>query len=47
MTAAPASPPLWRLLQAAARVVADVRAGTSTSQAVPRIDPALRAGARR
>ena len=41
----PASPPLWRLLQAASRVVADVRAGTSTSQAVPRIEPALRAGA--
>jgi 16S rRNA (cytosine967-C5)-methyltransferase len=33
------------LLQAAARIVADVRAGTSTSQAVPRIEPPLRAGA--
>jgi 16S rRNA (cytosine967-C5)-methyltransferase len=34
------------LLQAAARIVGDVRAGTSTSQAVPRIEPSLRAGAR-
>jgi 16S rRNA (cytosine967-C5)-methyltransferase len=33
------------LLQAAARIVGDVRAGTSTSQAVPRIEPSLRAGA--
>lgn len=44
-TGAFASPPLWRLLQAAAQVVAQVRAGTSTSQAVPRIDSGLRAGA--
>jgi 16S rRNA (cytosine967-C5)-methyltransferase len=40
-----ASLPLWQLLEAAARVVADVRAGASTSQAVPRIDAALRPGA--
>jgi 16S rRNA (cytosine967-C5)-methyltransferase len=40
-----ASPPLWRLLQAAARIVGDVRAGVSTSQAVPRIDASLRPGA--
>jgi 16S rRNA (cytosine967-C5)-methyltransferase len=33
------------LLQAASRVVADVRSGTSASQAVPRVEPALRAGA--
>jgi 16S rRNA (cytosine967-C5)-methyltransferase len=33
------------LLQAAARVVGDVRAGTSASQAVPRVDAPLRAGA--
>lgn len=43
MTAA--SPPLWRLLQAAARIVADVRSGVSASQAVPRVDAALRPGA--
>jgi 16S rRNA (cytosine967-C5)-methyltransferase len=36
---------LWQLLQAAARIVGDVRSGTSTSQAVPRVDAALRAGA--
>jgi 16S rRNA (cytosine967-C5)-methyltransferase len=40
-----ASPPLWRLLQSAARIVGDVRAGTSASQAVPRIDASLRGGA--
>jgi 16S rRNA (cytosine967-C5)-methyltransferase len=39
------SAPLWRLLQAAARIVGDVRAGMSTSQAVPRIETALRPGA--
>lgn len=37
--------PLWQLLQAASRVVADVRSGTSTTQAMPRIDASLRAGA--
>ena len=37
--------PLWRLLQAASRVVADVRSGTSAAQAVPRVDAALRPGA--
>jgi 16S rRNA (cytosine967-C5)-methyltransferase len=42
---ASASAPLWQLLQAAARVVGDVRAGTSASQAVPRIAAPLRAGA--
>lgn len=46
MTApASASPPLWQLLQAAARIVGDVRAGSSASQAVPRIAAPLRAGA--
>ena len=39
------APPLWRLLQAAARIVADVRSGVSATQAVPRIDAGLRAGA--
>ena len=39
------SAPLWRLLQAAAQVVAAVRAGESTSQAVPRVEGALRPGA--
>jgi 16S rRNA (cytosine967-C5)-methyltransferase len=39
------SAPLWRLLQAAAHVVAQVRSGTSASQAIPRIDAALRPGA--
>jgi 16S rRNA (cytosine967-C5)-methyltransferase len=37
--------PLWRLMQAAARVVAQVVGGTSASQAIPRIEPALRPGA--
>ncbi|HUR89486.1 MAG TPA: 16S rRNA (cytosine(967)-C(5))-methyltransferase RsmB [Ramlibacter sp.] len=37
--------PLWRLLQAASQIVAEVRAGKSTSQAVPRVDATLRAGA--
>ena len=37
--------PLWRLLQAASRVVADVRSGTSAAQAIPRIDANLRPGA--
>jgi len=37
--------PLWRLLQAAARIVGDVRSGTSATQAVPRIDAQLRGGA--
>jgi 16S rRNA (cytosine967-C5)-methyltransferase len=37
--------PLWRLLQAAARIVGDVRSGVSASQAVPRVEPPLRAGA--
>jgi 16S rRNA (cytosine967-C5)-methyltransferase len=37
--------PLWRLLQAAARIVGDVRGGVSASQAVPRAEPPLRAGA--
>lgn len=40
-----AAAPLWRLLQAASRVVADVRSGTSAAQAVPRVDAALRPGA--
>jgi 16S rRNA (cytosine967-C5)-methyltransferase len=40
-----ASPALWQLLQAASRIVADVRSGVSASQAVPRIDSSLRAGA--
>lgn len=39
------SPPLWRLLQAAARIVALVRNGTSASEAIPRIEPSLRPGA--
>jgi len=38
------SPPLWRLLQAASQVVAAVRTGQSTSQAMPRVEPNLRAG---
>jgi 16S rRNA (cytosine967-C5)-methyltransferase len=44
---APTSPsaPLWRLLQAASQVVAAVRAGQSATQALPRVEPALRAGA--
>jgi 16S rRNA (cytosine967-C5)-methyltransferase len=39
------APSLWRLLQAASHVVAQVRGGTSTSQAIPRVEPQLRAGA--
>jgi 16S rRNA (cytosine967-C5)-methyltransferase len=39
------SPPLWQLLQAASRVVHDVRSGVSASQAVPRVAAPLRAGA--
>ncbi len=39
------SAPLWRLLQSAAKVVAAVRAGESASQAVPRVEAALRPGA--
>lgn len=39
------SAPLWQLLQAAARILGDVRAGTSASQAVPRVPAPLRAGA--
>src|SRR3954470_12741606 len=39
------APPLWRLLPAAARVVAQVRGGASASQAIPRVEPTLRAGA--
>jgi 16S rRNA (cytosine967-C5)-methyltransferase len=38
------APPLWRLLQAAAHVVAAVRAGESATQALPRISAELRAG---
>lgn len=37
--------PLWRQLQAAAGVVAAVRHGRSTTQALDRLDPAGRAGA--
>jgi len=37
--------PLWRLLQAAARVVEQVRGGMSASQAIPRVDAVLRPGA--
>jgi 16S rRNA (cytosine967-C5)-methyltransferase len=36
---------LWQLLQAASRIVGDVRSGVSASQAVPRIESQLRAGA--
>jgi 16S rRNA (cytosine967-C5)-methyltransferase len=43
--ALPSAPPLWRQLQAAAQVVASVRAGDSASQALPRIDAALRPAA--
>src|SRR3954470_9280635 len=39
------APPLWRLLPAASHVVAQVRAGASASQAIPRVEPALRPGA--
>ncbi len=42
----PSSPaPLWRQLQAAAGVVAAVRAGRSTTQSLDRLEPALRPGA--
>jgi 16S rRNA (cytosine967-C5)-methyltransferase len=44
MTAGP-SQPLWRLLQAAAEVVAAVRAGQSATVAMQRIDATLRSGA--
>jgi 16S rRNA (cytosine967-C5)-methyltransferase len=39
------SPPLWRLLQAAAQVVLSVRAGRSATAALDGVDPALRGGA--
>ncbi|MEJ6021089.1 16S rRNA (cytosine(967)-C(5))-methyltransferase RsmB [Ramlibacter sp. PS4R-6] len=39
------APPLWQLLQAASGVVAAVRSGMSASQAIPRVEPELRAGA--
>jgi 16S rRNA (cytosine967-C5)-methyltransferase len=44
MTAGP-SQPLWRLLQAAADVVAAVRAGQSATAVMQRVDGALRSGA--
>jgi 16S rRNA (cytosine967-C5)-methyltransferase len=44
MTAGP-SQPLWRLLQAAAEVVASVRAGQSATAAMQRVDPLQRSGA--
>ena len=40
-----ASPPLWRLLQASAEVVAAVRAGQSATSALANIDASLRPGA--
>ncbi len=40
-----ASPPLWRLLQAAADVVAAVRAGQSATSAIANFDASLRPGA--
>jgi 16S rRNA (cytosine967-C5)-methyltransferase len=40
-----ASPPLWRLLQAAAQVLQAVRDGRSATAALVATDPALRAGA--
>jgi 16S rRNA (cytosine967-C5)-methyltransferase len=39
------APPLWRQLQAASRVAAQVRAGASASQAIPKVDAVLRPGA--
>jgi 16S rRNA (cytosine967-C5)-methyltransferase len=39
------SAPLWRLLQAASQVVAAVRAGQSATQAMPKVEAGLRAGA--
>jgi 16S rRNA (cytosine967-C5)-methyltransferase len=44
MTTGP-SQPLWRLLQAAAEVVAAVRAGQSATMAIQRVDAASRSGA--
>jgi 16S rRNA (cytosine967-C5)-methyltransferase len=44
MTAGP-SQPLWRLLQAAAEVVAAVRAGQSATVSMQRVDAVLRSGA--
>jgi 16S rRNA (cytosine967-C5)-methyltransferase len=41
----PASPPLWRLLQAAADVVGAVRAGESATAAMGRVEPGVRPGA--
>lgn len=43
--AAAPSPPLWRLLQAAAHVVQSVRAGRSATAALDDTDPLLRGGA--
>lgn len=40
----PPSPPLWRLLDAAAQVVAAVRAGQSATAAIERVPAPLRAG---
>ncbi|MFM7343558.1 MAG: transcription antitermination factor NusB, partial [Betaproteobacteria bacterium] len=40
----PSPPALWQLLQASARVLAQVRAGQSTTTAFEAIDSALRAG---
>jgi 16S rRNA (cytosine967-C5)-methyltransferase len=44
MTQVSQSPPLWRLLQAAARVVQAVREGSSATPALAAVDAPLRAG---
>src|SRR6185369_15454005 len=41
----PSSLPLWRLLQGAAQVVADVRGGRSATASLQALDAALRPGA--
>lgn len=45
MSSFPSPEPLWRQLQAAASVVAAVRAGRSTGQALDRLEPGLRPAA--
>jgi 16S rRNA (cytosine967-C5)-methyltransferase len=45
MTSASPSAPLWRQLQAAAEVIAAVRAGRSTTQTLEGLEPALRSAA--